>query len=299
MKFAYLIIAHNEPYILNHLLEMLDYPQNDIYLLIDKKSTLIDVNDLYKSKHSTINLVDRINISWGGESQIKAEYQLIEAASSKFHDYYHLISGVDLPLMNQNTMASFFKKNYGKEFLGIIPNYTNDKDTAGRYEWWWLWEDSFGKSNKMTLKFLVSRLITKICKITDFQRTKHFHYHINYKNYYAGSSWWSLSQNAIDLLKSHKDWALKRFHNTSCCDEVFAQTIIANSSLKDSIYSLETNSCYNECLRYVRFNGSSPYNLNIDDYDKLVNSGCLFARKFSSQTINEKRLVDKIFEKYK
>ena len=38
MKHAYLIMAHNEPYILEKLLKLIDYSDNDIFLHIDKKS---------------------------------------------------------------------------------------------------------------------------------------------------------------------------------------------------------------------------------------------------------------------
>ena len=42
MKFAYMIMAHNEPYVLDKLIHMLDYPNNDIYIHVDAKSNLID-----------------------------------------------------------------------------------------------------------------------------------------------------------------------------------------------------------------------------------------------------------------
>ena len=37
-KHAYLIMAHNNPYILKKLLNLIDDKRNDIYLHIDKKS---------------------------------------------------------------------------------------------------------------------------------------------------------------------------------------------------------------------------------------------------------------------
>lgn len=40
MKHAYCIIAHNEPIILQKLIEAIDDDRNDIYLLIDKKNRL-------------------------------------------------------------------------------------------------------------------------------------------------------------------------------------------------------------------------------------------------------------------
>ena len=42
MKHAYLIIAHNNFYILEKLIMMLDYPHNDIFIHIDKKCKNFD-----------------------------------------------------------------------------------------------------------------------------------------------------------------------------------------------------------------------------------------------------------------
>ena len=53
MKHAYLIMAHNEWDMLNKLIQALDYPNNDIYLHIDKKADLKKVN-IYKTKYLDI-----------------------------------------------------------------------------------------------------------------------------------------------------------------------------------------------------------------------------------------------------
>lgn len=52
-------------------------------------------------------------------------------------------------------------------------------------------------------------------------------------------------------------------------------------------------------LIHARFNGPSPFVLNIADYNVLVNSNCIFARKFGTSLPEEKELVDKIFDMYK
>jgi hypothetical protein len=54
MKHAYLIMAHNEWDMLNKLIQALDYPNNDIYLHIDKKADLKKVN-IYKTKYLDYN----------------------------------------------------------------------------------------------------------------------------------------------------------------------------------------------------------------------------------------------------
>ena len=66
MKHAYLIMAHNEIPLPRKLIEILDYPDNDIYLHIDKKCTeeICDIdNGLLYSK---IYKIPRIDVKWGG-----------------------------------------------------------------------------------------------------------------------------------------------------------------------------------------------------------------------------------------
>ena len=53
----------------------------------------------------------------GGDSQIKAEIILLEEALKSNSDYYHLISGFDLPLHDMDYIDDFFIKHKGKEFI--------------------------------------------------------------------------------------------------------------------------------------------------------------------------------------
>ena len=39
---------------------------------------------------------------------------------------------------------------------------------------------------------------------------------------------------------------------------------------------------------------NSPYDLTVDDYDKVVSSGALFARKISDKTEGGKKLIEKL-----
>ena len=117
-KHAYLILAHNNFYILEKLLKSLDDSRNDIYIHIDKK-----VNNFYFEYFSKILdkskvfYVDRYDIKWGRYSLIKAELELFKSAVSNRYEYYHLLSGVDLPLKSQDYIHNFFEKNAGTEFI--------------------------------------------------------------------------------------------------------------------------------------------------------------------------------------
>ena len=65
MKFAYMIMAHNEPYVLDKLIQMLDYPNNDIYIHVDAKSNLIDKHKL-ETRLARLEVIQSQNLSWGG-----------------------------------------------------------------------------------------------------------------------------------------------------------------------------------------------------------------------------------------
>lgn len=110
-KHAYLIVAHNNFYILERLVKLLDYEFNDIYIHIDKKVKDFRFN-YFKNivTKSKIFFVKRFNIKWGGYNIVKAELELLEEASKKNYVYYHILSGVDMPLKKSEEIYSFFKK---------------------------------------------------------------------------------------------------------------------------------------------------------------------------------------------
>lgn len=77
MKHAYLIIAHDKPDELMRLLSALDYSENDIYVHLDRKSTCFSIEILKEQVcKSDLYFVPRIDVTWGGQSQIQAELSL-------------------------------------------------------------------------------------------------------------------------------------------------------------------------------------------------------------------------------
>lgn len=109
MKHAFLIIAHNNPRIFETLIGLLDFKDNDIFVHIDKKA---DINDFTKAKCSFSNIVfveNRLDVRWGDFSQILCEMELFRSAHSYCHyEYYHLLSGVDLPIKSNEYIHNFF-----------------------------------------------------------------------------------------------------------------------------------------------------------------------------------------------
>lgn len=74
-------------------------------------------NDIYFSE---IYHTKRINVTWGGFSQIHAELiLLLKANDTNHYDHYHLLSGQDLSIQTQENIQSFYLNHSGKEFVSF------------------------------------------------------------------------------------------------------------------------------------------------------------------------------------
>lgn len=135
MKHAYLILAHNEPELLSLLVERLDDVRNDIYIHFDRKlSILPDI----KTQHAGLYILkDRVDVRWADVSMLEAEYKLFHAVvdSGSQYSHHHLISGVDLPLKNQDYIHSFFAQHQGKEFVGLHQRPMNSHADRALHYW--------------------------------------------------------------------------------------------------------------------------------------------------------------------
>lgn len=82
VKSAFLIVAHNHFEMLKHLIKSLDVVGHDMYIHIDKKCGDMDYTQFESiAKYShVVCLRDRISVSWGGLSQVKASLLLLESA---------------------------------------------------------------------------------------------------------------------------------------------------------------------------------------------------------------------------
>lgn len=292
MKNAYCILAHNEPEVLRTLISLLDDENNDIYIHLDKKACCFDVKSLTEAvKMSYITFIPRRNIGWGGQNMIKAELDLLYTAIQKPHDYYHILSGVDLPLCSVKKTNNFLEINKGHEFIGVTKNWADSNAVKVRYTKYYFLQDYIGK--KKNLLYYISRGFARVQRSLGFiDRSKRYDI-----RFYGGPVWFSVTEGAAKWIVNKSDYIKKTFRNTYCCDEIFAQTILMNSPFAENIYNYVADNCYESCLRYVRFETESPKTLNMEDYEPLMSSNYLFARKFGTTTESQRELIEKIKEK--
>jgi hypothetical protein len=293
-KHAYLIIAHNNFYILERLLKLLDDERNDIYLHIDKKTLNFDYKKFkYLLKKSNLYFCKRISVNWGGFSQVKCELLLLKKAVSLRYDYYHLISGVDLPLKSQNEIHTFFENKNG-EFIHFCNESQADKEEVinrtSKYHFFQEYSKSKNKfiktrSNQLNHLSLKVQNLLKINRNLKLQNKGILQY---------GSNWFSITHKFAEYVISKEKEIAKLFRFTICPDELFLQTLVYNSDFKNNLYLNKKDDSYKANMRLIDWQRGGPYTFRIDDFEELINSDRFFARKFDINI--DRNIVDKISE---
>ncbi len=265
MKHAILILAHDNVQHLNDIVRWFD-DDFDIYIHIDKKSN-IDHSQL--PCNTNLHIYKKYYIHWGGINIIKATLFLLRKASSLYsYNYYHLISGSDIPTKDINCFKSFFL-NSTHSFVDYFPlPYKNWIGNGGmdRITKFWF----FNNLTDIRKHHFLSDLSQKIQRKLSVNRSFN-----SFKTLYGGSQWWSVTDLAVkatlDYLDSHPDY-FRRFRYTHIPDEIFFQTLFCNLNLP----------IQNSSLRYIAWEESSasPKSLTLDDVDKIMATTCFFARKY-------------------
>lgn len=292
-KHAYLIIAHNQFDILEKLLLLLDDYRNDIYLHIDKKVKDFSF-EYFQSivSKSTIYFVDRMSVNWGGFSQVKCEMLLLETAIKKNYYYYHLLSGVDLPLKSQDNIHNFFRDN-PFEFVHFDNSVFDAQKYIGRVRYYHPLQEILKKPKSKIFKIVLSLLnrgFIYLQKKIKVDRQKN-----DPTSFQKGANWFSITNDLANYVVSQKKWINETFSSTSCSDELFLQTVIINSSFVGNLYRKQFDDNYLSCMRKIDWNRGSPFIWTKNEYDELVNSEFLFARKFDYNV--DKDIIEMIFNK--
>jgi hypothetical protein len=256
----------------------------DIFVHIDKRCSL----KINKSKN--VFIFKKYKTYWGSFNQIIATLYLLRKAFEKGYDRYLLISGQDLPLKTNEEIKNFFQNNIF-EYVDInkIPN-SDGWPNMNRLTAFNLDNRIHGMNiNYRIIKIfyrLEDKIINKIFSII----SKYFPRKLDY-DFCGGANWTNYTHNCVrkilNYLENDKKY-IKRYLWTSCADEIFYQTIIAK---------LDGLKIENNYLRYIDWESGPEYPkiLREEDYEKIIVSKALFARKFDENV--DKYIIEKIYKK--
>lgn len=291
-KHAYLILAHKNFGQLRKLIELLDHPLNDIYVHVDAKARHFDEADFKDvTRHSRLTfLPERISVNWGGVSIMRSELALLKGATAnERYDYYHLLSGMDLPIKTQDRIHEFFDAHKGKEFINL---WEFKKSTLTRFRYYTIFPE--GESRFRT------RIINHIFKGLQMAVGHRINRDVDF---HFGSQWFSITDDLARYVVSRENWLEKVFRHTSTCDEIFLPTLVCNSEFRDRLFVATPVKSQKEVnfsnMRFIDWTrGESirhPWTFRSYDEPLLESVDHLWARKFDENVDAE--IIDTLYRK--
>lgn len=275
-KHAYLIMVHKNTYVLDKMLELIDDERNDIYIHIDKKSKDFNKENILNIvKKSKLYFLDSEDVNWAAYSMVNVEIRLMEKANkNQRYMYYHLLSGNDMPLVSQDVIHNEMDKDSSIEYVSIGGN----TDTWSKY-YYFLTETPLYRTNKIIkgISRIALVLPQKLLKVDRWKNT-------GYVSKWA-YQWFSLTNKSVEYILKNEKFIIKHFKNTHSPDETFLATMLYNSN--------DFNKKVRPSKRNIQFKDGKPTVLKLKDFDRLIQSGDFFARKFDENI--DKEIIDKIY----
>lgn len=288
MKHAYLIIAHKNDYTFQTLLNLIDDERNDIFIHMDKKNEQYQFGESAKQikKSKIYQVEDRNDVVWGDYSQIATELALLELATDVGrYEYYHLLSGEDLPVKSQDYIHHFFEQNKGKEFVRFESSTFLHSERVCQYHFA---QRLIGKPESHPHLYWLEHYFIQFQKLIGVKRNKGIQFQ-------KGANWFSITDELAREVVDNKLWIKRVFKFTECCDEVFLQTIVNQSKFKERLYHKFYDNDLHAIMRLIDWNRGTPYIFRSVDKELLEETDMLFARKFDCTV--DKEIVNYVVEK--
>lgn len=289
-RHAYLILAHGHFEQLKKLISLLDDPRNDIFVHIDARATAFDASAFEGlCKHSRLQFIEpRIAVHWGGISIMRAELALLKEAVKGQYTYFHLLSGMDLPIKTQDQIHAFFQEHQGKEFLDM---WVFKSHTHRRFHYYTLFPEGAGSF----FPNLANNLFKGLQMLVGHQINKGVDFRF-------ASQWFSITQDCARYVVSQEAWLEKVFRHTNTADEIFLPTLIWNSPFKEKLYDAREHPQNTELtqanMRFIDWTrGESirhPWVFRADDWGLLMSVPHLWARKFDDSI--DAQIIDRIYK---
>ena len=289
MRHAWLILTHGNFEVLEKQLRFLDSENADFYIHVDAKADFSPERFLAVPKKSRVVFVPRHRISWGHFSIAEAELELLRAAVPGGYDYYHLISGVDVPLKSRRYIEDYFTRSPGTNYVCFMAPEIARTDFY-RVRFYYPCQRWNIRKPKVRRALRNITAGAQLCLGVD--RTRRLPDGFTFQK---GSQWFSITHALAAYLLEKEPEIRSLFADTYCSDEMFVQTEIVTSPFRDTLAPNAFANDYASCLRYIDWERGNPYTFRDADFDELIAAPdtALFARKFDYKSSPD--VVDRLF----
>jgi hypothetical protein len=279
MRLAYVISAYKYFDQLVRLVHRLHDHEVGVFIHVDKRSGTIDALIDATRDLPDVHFLKRHPCPWGGFGHVAASLKGIEsiAAQPARYDYVILLTGQDYPIKTKRQIREAMEKAAGRSFMNYysLPRAGWEGGGLGRIERWHV------RAMNRHLVFPARRW--------SFPRRR---FPVGFHPF-GGSSYWCLAWDCVqyvhDFVHTNPGF-VKFFRYVDVPDELFFQTVLLNSPLRERIVD--------DDLRYVEWRdiaSGSPAVLSSSDFWAIQASPKLFARKFDA-TVDAK-ILDLIDER--
>jgi hypothetical protein len=277
MRIAHFILAHKDPAFVERLIRRLSHPDADFYIHIDSKADIEAF--LYLGKIPQVSFIkERVDVKWGGYNLLKAMLVPMQEimATGRHYDFFNHLSGQDYLLKSVEEIHAFFEKQIGRSFI-YCKNPQEDPE---------FWREHMTRVSRWHMtnfdfrgRYFVEKLLNAVLPARKFP--------LPYTLYGGSSGYWTISNECatyvLNFLKEHPE--VEKFAKFMWgSDEIIIPTVVMNSHLKEKVVR---DNC-----RYIYFRKGEPNPkiLQAEDFNNLISSGKLFARKFDPQ--KDSRILD-------
>lgn len=268
MRIACLLMAHKNPLQIERLLKKFEHDGFDFYIHLDKKVDIKNFNHL--ARLDRVHFIkNRVKVRWASYSFVHAILSSIDEifATGISYQFISVMSGQDYPLKPVSQIYHTLKQNQDRNFICFEETDDWWKNVISRVTRYHLINFDFKG------KYKIQSFINAIMPDRKFP--------LPYTLYGGPRAMcmtlnWDCARYVSQFVASHGK--LRRFSFfTWGPDEFLIPTILMNSPFKDSII--------NDNFYYIDWSagGSNPKTLTEDDFEKLMSSDKLMARKFDTE----------------
>ena len=286
MKIAYIILAHKLPEQLVRLVRKLDTECSWFFIHIDKNTDTNTYRKMWEplSSQRNVRFLERSACSLGNFSLLNPTLKGIkEILSTELNiDYVITLTGQDYPLKSNDYIQWYLEQHKGQSFMEYFPlpddHWREENGGLNRIVYWHFHWRGRGHSIRRNSRYLAP-LSTLLGPVLSSYLPIERRIPDNLKPF-GGSAWWCLSRESLeyvgDLMRRDKR-LIRFFHHVSIPSEIFYQTVLMNSPLKNRII--------NDDLHYIHWPPNvapHPYVLQKNEFEEFIHTDKLFARKFDT-----------------
>jgi len=259
MHIGYIVLAYKSPAQILRLLSRVATGESSVAVHVDRIMDGEQYHELRRRAEELgdVHFLDRTRTYWGGFGLVRATIGALDhLLMNDALDYAVLLTGQDYPLRSSREIEASLRGAGGRSFLHNSPLPYAAWGPGGGLERVARWHLMRARPYRVRVPW--KREIPGGLKA------------------YGGEAYWCLSRAAaehVSLFVRRNPRFLRFFEHVFVPDELFFQTIVMNSELRDEVV--------NDTLHFVDWNAEpGPAILTSRDLSRLEGSEKLFARKF-------------------